>query len=54
MRLIFTLSFLILSMWCMAQPSGGGPGGTPTPIGFTEVLVIGAIGLGAVKKIKEN
>lgn len=49
--LLFTLIFV--SSVVMAQPSGGGPL-TPTPIGFTEVLVIGALGMGVAKKVRSR
>ncbi len=53
MKALVFFALLFLSSVVIAQPAGGGPV-TPTPIGFTELLMVGAVGLGAVKKYRNR
>lgn len=53
MKSLLVFGLLLVSACIYGQPSGGGPL-TPTPIGFVEVLVLGALGVGVSRKIKEG
>lgn len=48
---LFILLMVIVTV--QAQPSGGGPL-TPTPIGFSELLILGGVGIVAKKKLKTS
>ena len=48
-KLIIALVFVVSGFIMNAQPAKGNPGGTPTPFGFTEILIAAGAALGGKK-----